>query len=262
MAITLATATRTAVCDAIVDLADAGAGAATIQIATTAFASILATITCSDPAYGAASNGVAALAGTPLQDTSADNSGTAAVWRLRDSNSNVVFDGPVATSGGGDINLSTNARNAALEAIRTLMAGASDVQFTTSGDTGFASPLATVALNSGAFDAASGGSMALDVAPAVTGTASGSGAMALFRFRTSGGAEVLRGSVGTSGADWNFAGGVTVGPGATITLAGYTLSMPATIASSDGALVIANTTVVAAEVVEITSGQFDQPASP
>src|SRR5688572_20642676 len=163
MAITLATATRTAVCDAIVDLADAGAGAATIQIATAAFASILATITCSDPAYGAAASGVAALSGTPLQDTSADAGGTAAVWRLRDSNNVVVFDGPVATSGGGDINLSNNARDAALTAIRTLMAGACDVQFTTSGDTGFASVLATIALNSGGFEAVSGQSMALDV---------------------------------------------------------------------------------------------------
>lgn len=258
MAVTLATATRTVVCDAIVDLADAGAGAATIQIATTAFASILATITCADPAYGAAASGVAALSGTPLQDTLADNTGTAAVWRLRDSNSVVVFDGPVATSGGGDINLSTNARNAGLEAIRTLLTGVGDVQFTTAGDTGFASPLATVALASGGFAAASGGSMAM---LSTSGSASGSGVMGLFRFRTSGGAEVLRGTVGTSGADWNFASGVTVGPGAALTSLAYTLTMPATIASSDGAIVIANTSIVANEVVEITSGNFNQPAS-
>lgn len=258
MAVTLATATRTVVCDAIVDLADAGAGAATIQIATTAFASILATITCSDPAYGAAASGVATLAGTPLQDTLADNTGTAAVWRLRDSNSVVVFDGPVATSGGGDINLSTNARNAGLEAIRTLLTGVGDVQFTTAGDTGFASVLATVALASGGFAAASGGSMAM---LSTSGAASGSGVMGLFRFRTSGGTEVLRGTVGTSGADWNFAGGVTVGPGASLTSLAYTLTMPATIAASDGALVIANTSIVANEVVEITSGNFNQPAS-
>ncbi len=258
MAVTLATATRTVVCDAIVDLADAGAGAATIQIATAAFAAILATITCQDPAYGAAASGVAALAGTPLQDTLADNTGTAAVWRLRDSNSVVVFDGPVATSGGGDINLSTNARNAGLEAIRTLLTGVGDVQFTTTGDTGFASVLATVALASGGFAAASGGSMAM---LSTSGSASGSGAIGLFRFRTSGGTEVLRGTVGTSGADWNFAGGVTVGPGAALTSLAYTLTMPATIAASDGALVIANTSIVANEVVEITSGNFNQPAS-
>jgi hypothetical protein len=261
MAIELATATRTAVCDAQLGLANAGAGPAVIRIATTAFASILASITCADPAYSGASSGVAALAGTPLQDTSADNTGTAAVWDLRDSDSNLVMDGPVATSGGGDINLAAATQNAGLQAIRTLMAGASDVQFTTAGDTGFASVLATIALNSGAFEAPSAGAMALDVSPAVNGTGSAGGTMGLFRFRTSGGAEVLRGTVGTTGADWNFATGIVVGNGATIGPLTYSLTLPSTIASSDGALVIANTSIEAGEIVEITSGEFNQPAS-
>lgn len=247
-------------CDAIVDLADAGAGAATIQIATAAFASILATITCADPAYGAASSGVATLLSTPLQDTSADNTGTADVWRLRDSNNVVVFDGPVATSSGGDINLSNNARNAALQAIRTLLAGVGDIQITTAGDTGFAAVLATLPLNSGGFAAPSAGSMAMLVSPAPTAAAGAAGTAGLFRFRTSGGAEVFRGTVGTSGADLNFAAGVVFGIGATITVSSYTLTMLATIASSQGAIVIANLSIVSGEVVEITSGNFDQPA--
>jgi hypothetical protein len=259
MALTLATIARNAGADAITALADAGAGAGDIQIATTAFASILATITLSDPAYGAAASGVATLQGTPLSDSSADNTGTAAVYRVRDSDTNVVFDGPVATSGGGDINLSTNARNAAVDAIAALCNGG-DVQFTTAGDTSFASPILTLSLSSPAFAAASSGSADVDVTPALTANASGSGTATLFRFRTSGAAEVFRGTVGTSGEDINFDNNVWVS-GQPITLNSFALSIAATSAASDGALVINNTSIVAGQNVEITSGDFDQPAS-
>ena len=78
MATRLPTAARNAACDAVVDLLDAGAGAGTIKIYTgsqpasandAASGTLLATITLSDPAFGAASTGVATMAGTPLSGT-------------------------------------------------------------------------------------------------------------------------------------------------------------------------------------------------
>jgi hypothetical protein len=162
----------------------------------------------------------------------------------------------VATSGGGDINLSTNARNAAVDAIAALCNGG-DIQFAT--DSGFGTVLLTLTLSSPAFAAASSGSADVDVTPALTANASASGTATFFRFRTSGAAEVLRGTVSTSGADINFDNNVWVS-GQPITLNSFALSIAATSAASDGALVINNTSIVAGQNVEITSGSFTQPA--
>lgn len=112
----ISTAARNAACDAIVDLLDADSGAATIQIrtgsqpagpGTSATGTLLATITCSDPAFGAASTGVATLSGTPLSATAVAD-GTAGWFRALDSNAVAVFDGAVtATGGGGQLTLAT-----------------------------------------------------------------------------------------------------------------------------------------------------------
>lgn len=116
MATRIATATRNAACDAVVDLLDAGSAGGTIKIYTgtqpttandTATGTLLATITMSDTAFGAASSGAAALAGTPLS-VAAVATGTAGWARLADSNGATVFDGSVtATGGGGQIELAT-----------------------------------------------------------------------------------------------------------------------------------------------------------
>ncbi|MGV9536564.1 hypothetical protein ACWEU6_21810 [Streptosporangium sandarakinum] len=116
MAIRLSTATRNAAADAVVDLADAGAGAATIQLRTgsqpatandTATGTLLATFTLVKPAFGSASAGAAALASTPRSTTGAA-AGTAGWWRMLDSNGATVMDGSVtATGGGGDLELNT-----------------------------------------------------------------------------------------------------------------------------------------------------------
>lgn len=102
MALTLATSARNAACDAIVDLIDAGAGAGTLKIYTASFATLLGTLTFSDPAFGAASTGTA-TASSITSDTSADATGTAAVFRIADSNAATVFEGTVSTAG-ADIN--------------------------------------------------------------------------------------------------------------------------------------------------------------
>lgn len=111
----LSNAAASAAADAVVDLIDAGAGAGTIKIydgtiptnANTAIGSqvLLATLTFSDPAFGAASNGVA-TASAITSDSSADATGTASWARIADSNGNTIMDVTVGTSG-EDINFNT-----------------------------------------------------------------------------------------------------------------------------------------------------------
>jgi hypothetical protein len=116
MTLRLANTARSAAADGIVDLLDAGAGAGKIEIRTgsqpatpdtAATGTVLSTVTLSDPAFGAASNGVVTLAGTPLEDTG-DADGTAGWFRAYDSNNNAVMDGScTATGGGGELELAT-----------------------------------------------------------------------------------------------------------------------------------------------------------
>lgn len=115
MAITLATATRNAGCDAIVDRVDAGSGAGTVQIRSgtrpasansAATGTLLATVTLADPAYGAAAAGVATLTDPAAVTAVAD--GTATWFRVLDSTGATCWDGSVtATGGGGDMTLAT-----------------------------------------------------------------------------------------------------------------------------------------------------------
>jgi len=97
-----------AACDAVVDLIDAGAGAGTIQIRSgtqpadaddAATGTLLATLTFSDPAFGAASAAGVATASSITDDSSADADGTATWARILDSDSATVFDCDVGTSG-------------------------------------------------------------------------------------------------------------------------------------------------------------------
>ena len=111
----LANASNQAACDAVVDLIDGGAGAGTIQIRSgtqpadaddAATGTLLATLTFSDPAFGAASTAGVATANAITQDSSADATGTATWARVLDSNSATIFDCDVNTTG-ATINLNT-----------------------------------------------------------------------------------------------------------------------------------------------------------
>ncbi|MEW7987894.1 MAG: hypothetical protein AB2799_19075 [Candidatus Thiodiazotropha sp.] len=111
----LANASQQAAMDAVVDLIDGGAGAGTIQIRSgtqpadansAATGTLLATLTFSDPAFGATNTSGVATASAITDDTSADATGTAAWARVLDSNSSVIFDCDVGTSG-ATINLNT-----------------------------------------------------------------------------------------------------------------------------------------------------------
>ncbi|MEU6754771.1 hypothetical protein ABZ914_51830, partial [Spirillospora sp. NPDC046719] len=112
----ISTAARSAAADAIAGLLDAGSGAGTIKVysgsqpATANDAesgTLLVEFELADPAFGAASSGVASLAGTPLSAVGAA-AGTAGWFRAEDSTGANVLDGSVtATGGGGDLELST-----------------------------------------------------------------------------------------------------------------------------------------------------------
>lgn len=110
MAYRLSTNTRNKACDAIVDEIDAGSGAGIIAVRTGAqptnvgdadTGTLLGTLTFSDPAFGAASTGVA-TASAITSDTSADNSGTAGHFRVKDSNAAIHSDGTCG-QGTGDL---------------------------------------------------------------------------------------------------------------------------------------------------------------
>ena len=95
---TLSTATRTALANALANLVDAGTAAGEFRIYTTGFATLLCTAVCPDPAFDPAVAGVCALA-APITGAAVVASGTAAVFRLVDSDGNVVLEGTVGTSG-------------------------------------------------------------------------------------------------------------------------------------------------------------------
>lgn len=105
MAVTLTATARSAACDAIVDLVDAGAGAGTLEFVAADTTTEVATCTFSDPAFGAASTGVA-TASAITSDTSATG-GTTTIAKFKDSNGTEVLRCSVSTSG-ADINLSNN----------------------------------------------------------------------------------------------------------------------------------------------------------
>lgn len=104
MAIVYTTAVKNARMSAVVDQIDAGAGAGVLQIGTTGMASILAEITLADPS-GTVTGGVLTFSSFPRSDTSANNTGTAAAARIRDSNGVDIITGLSVGTTGSDINL-------------------------------------------------------------------------------------------------------------------------------------------------------------
>jgi hypothetical protein len=103
--------TRNKACDSIVDDIDAGAGAGIIQIRTGApptnvgdadAGTLLGTCTFSDPAFGNAG-----ATGAITSDTTADASGTAGHFRIKDSDGNIHSDGSCG-QGSGDLSFDNN----------------------------------------------------------------------------------------------------------------------------------------------------------
>lgn len=105
MSITHATATRNAIADAVVDSIDTG-GAGKIILSTSGDVDLV-TLTCSNPAFGAASGGVATA--NAITPGTVGTTGTAAKFRVtKNDGTTVVFSGSVGTSGADMIITSTS----------------------------------------------------------------------------------------------------------------------------------------------------------
>jgi hypothetical protein len=105
----IATTVRNGMADVFVDAIDVGTTDATGDLAgySAAFASLLFENNFSNPAFGAAAVGVA-TANAISDDVSANNTGTAAVGRLRNRDNTTVAEFTItATGGGGDLQLNT-----------------------------------------------------------------------------------------------------------------------------------------------------------
>lgn len=102
MAVIYSTATKTARMNAVVAQIDAGAAAGKLEIGTAGMATVLATFTLNDPC-GTVSGAVLTLSGFPKSDTAADNTGTAAAARIRDSNNVDIITGLTVGLSGTDI---------------------------------------------------------------------------------------------------------------------------------------------------------------
>jgi hypothetical protein len=89
----------------VLNAIDGGVAAGYIEICSAAYASVLATITLSDPCGSVASQALTLT--MPKSDTNADASGTAAVARIKDSAGNIIVSGLTVGAGSGDINLSS-----------------------------------------------------------------------------------------------------------------------------------------------------------
>lgn len=112
MALGIVTTVRNNMLAQILAALDAGAGAALIRIydglrpsTGGAATTLLAELTCTDPAAAAPASGVLTFS-TITQDASANATGTATWFRMVDSTGSAVLDGSVGTSG-SDLNLTT-----------------------------------------------------------------------------------------------------------------------------------------------------------
>lgn len=106
MAVNYSATVKTTRMNAMVSAIDAGAGVGILEICNAAYALVLASIALVKPSF-TVSAGVATLASVPRSDVSADNTGTAALARFKDSTGTVVIDGLTVGVGSGDIQLNS-----------------------------------------------------------------------------------------------------------------------------------------------------------
>lgn len=105
MALTHVTAVRNTLANAITTAVDAGVGAGQVVIMTSGDVEV-ATLTMSDPSFGAAASG--AITANAISDDTSATGGTAALFKVTDSDGTEVYRGTVtATGGGGDLELSS-----------------------------------------------------------------------------------------------------------------------------------------------------------
>ncbi len=120
------------------------------------------------------------------------------------------------------LTLATTMRDAIADAVDTRIGTTATIEFQTSGDV----EVATISLGNPAFGASSTGTITLSGTPLSDTNATG-GTMAKFVIKSGGTTTEITGTVSTSGADINFAGGLVVGAGDTVTLTSFTITCPA-----------------------------------
>jgi hypothetical protein len=120
------------------------------------------------------------------------------------------------------LTLATTMRDAIADAVDTRVGTTATMEFQTSGDV----EVATISLANPAFGASSTGVITLGGVPLSDTSATG-GTMAKFVIKSGGSTTEITGTVGTSGENINFPGGLTVGAGDTVTLTSFTITCPA-----------------------------------
>lgn len=116
MALTHVTAVRNSLAAIISTATDFSTGNASGHVMITKTAgtysgvNLLAEIPLANPSFGSPSTGTITALGVPVEDSSADNTGTAVEFKIIDRAGTEVFRGTVtATGGGGDMELSSTA---------------------------------------------------------------------------------------------------------------------------------------------------------
>ena len=113
-------------------------------------------------------------------------------------------------------------RDAIADAVDALIGTTATLELQTSGNV----EIATITLGSPAFGASSTGTITMTGQPLSDTNATG-GTMAKFQIKSGGATVQISGTVGTSGEDINFAGGLLVGATDTVTLTTFTITCPA-----------------------------------
>lgn len=105
MAVNYSTAVKNTRLSAVVTAIDAGPSFGTLEICTTSYTTVLATVTLAKPS-GTVTGGVLTFSGTPIAAT-AGNNGTAALARLKDSTGTVIADGLTVGTSASDVIVNT-----------------------------------------------------------------------------------------------------------------------------------------------------------
>lgn len=104
MAINYNTTVKNARLQAVID---AIGSSGKLKIGTTGMGTVLATIPLASPAFDTPADGSMDLAGVPVTDTAADDTGTAAAAQITTSGGTVVIDGLTVGTSGANINLNS-----------------------------------------------------------------------------------------------------------------------------------------------------------
>lgn len=106
MSIVYNTTLKNARLQKVIDAIDGGSGAGHLKIGTAGMGTVLANIPLSS-VCGVASGGVLTFSDTPLSDSSADNTGTAAAAAVYDGSGTLIISGLTVGVSASDINLTS-----------------------------------------------------------------------------------------------------------------------------------------------------------